>query len=126
MKKGLTLIRFDMIIFQLFIMVYLYLYLYEMDYGPTIILVMFIVTAINLMYVLYELEKIHNVIFKTKTDKESIALLDDEKTKSLDHIKEIKRLYQNDSQEKFLEYIDKSQREYYDEEVLNFDRWYHL
>lgn len=119
MKNSLNLVRFDMIVFQILIMVYLFLY--GMDLTVPVILVMFVVTALNLVYILYELEKIHNMIFKTKSEKESIALLDEEKTKSLDHIKEIKRLFQGDSQEDLLSYIEKSQKEYYDEEVLKYD-----
>lgn len=119
MKNGLNLVRFDMILFQILIMAYLYKF--GVVLAPIVVLIMFVVTALNLIYILYELEKIHQKIFKSKSESESIALLDEEKTKSMKHIREIKRLYQDESQEVLLKYIEKSQKEYYDEEVLNFD-----
>jgi len=98
-----------------------YLFLYGMFLGRWVIIIGFVVTAANLIYILYELEKVHFMISETETESDNIALLDDEKNKSMNHIKNIMRLYQTESRESLLQYIEKSQREYYDEEVLTFD-----
>lgn len=117
MNKSIRFIRLDMIVFQIMIMIYLFFY--GMFLGEVTVILLFIVTACNLIFILYELEKIHIMIAKTKEDKESFALLDEEKRKSLDHIKEIKEIFQNGTKEEMLAYIDKTQKEYYDEEVFN-------
>jgi len=119
MKKGLKYLRFDMIIFQILIM--LYLFLYGGFLGEHIVMVGFILTAANLIYILYELEKIHHMISNDETERNRVVLLDEEKQKSLNHIKNIKRIYKNESRETLLHYIDKTQKEYYDEKVLDFD-----
>lgn len=119
MKKGLTLLRFDMIIFQILIMVYLFLF--GGFLGEKVIMIGFVLTAVNLIYILYELEKIHFSISNDERNSNKVALLDKEKNKSLDHIRNIKRIYKNDSREMLLHYIDKTQKEYYDEEFLHYD-----
>jgi len=119
MKKGLTLLRFDMIIFQILIM--MYLFLFGGFLGEKVIVIGFVLTAVNLIYILYELEKVHFTISNNESNSTKVALLDEEKNKSLDHIKNIKRIYKNDSREMLLHYIDKTQKEYYDEEFLNYD-----
>lgn len=119
MKKGLRFLRVDMIIFQILIM--MYLFLYGSFLGETLILFGFVLTALNLIYILYELEKIHFSISQTEENSSKIALLDDEKEKSLNHIKNIKRIYKTEHRETLLNYIDKTQREYYNEKYLDFD-----
>ncbi|MBI9013631.1 MAG: GHKL domain-containing protein [Clostridiales bacterium] len=119
MKKGLTLLRFDMIIFQILIM--MYLFLFGGFLGEKVIMVGFVLTAINLIYILYELEKVHFTISNSESNSNKVVLLDEEKNKSLDHIKNIKRIYKNDSREMLLHYINKTQKEYYDEEFLHYD-----
>ena len=119
MKKGLRFLRVDMIIFQILIM--MYLFVFGNFLGESVIMVGFILTAMNLIYILYELEKVHFTISKTQENTDKIALLDEEKTKSLNHIKNIKRIHTTESRETLLHYIDKTQKEYYDEEFLNYD-----
>jgi len=119
MKKGLRFLRVDMIIFQILIM--LYLFLYGSFLGETVIMMGFVLTALNLIYILYELEKIHFSISQTEERSSKIALLDEEKEKSLNHIKNIKRIYRTEQRETLLHYIEKTQREYYDEKYLDFD-----
>lgn len=119
MKRSLKFLRVDMIIFQILIM--LYLFLYGSFLGETIIMIGFILTAVNLIYILYELEKIHGFISKSEETRQKFALLDEEKEKSLNHIKNIKRIYQTDKRDTLLHYIDKTQKEYYNEEVLSYD-----
>lgn len=119
MKKGLNQIRWDIIFFQVFIMIYIYLY--GIFLGECFIIFTFIITAINLIYILYELEKIHHDIFSSKEKEGNIAFLDKEKRKSLDHIVEIKKLYLQGNRQGLLEYIDKSQKSYYDEAAISFD-----
>lgn len=119
MKKGLMLLRFDMIIFQILIMTYLFLF--GGFLGEKVIMIGFILTAVNLIYILYELEKIHFSISNDERNSNKVALLDKEKNKSLDHIRNIKRIYKKDSREMLLHYIDKTQKEYYDEEFLHYD-----
>lgn len=119
MKKGLKFLRFDMIIFQILIM--LYLFLYGSFLGEAVIMVGFIMTAANLIYILYELEKIHNMISKNETRTTRVVLLDEEKHKSMNHIKNIKRIYKNEPRETLLHYIEKTQKEYYDEKTLHYD-----
>jgi sensor histidine kinase regulating citrate/malate metabolism len=98
-----------------------YIYNFAKELGLTIIILAFVVTALNLIYILLELEKIHGIIVDTKKDRESILLLDEEKQKSMDHIKEIKRLFQETDRDEMLDYIEKSQKEYYDEEIVSYD-----
>lgn len=119
MKKGLTQLRFDMIIFQILIM--MYLFLYGKFLGEKFIIVGFLLTAVNLIYILYELERIHFNISNTEKAHKNIALLDEEKQKSLDHIKIITRIFHNEDREALLHYIDKTQKEYYDEEFAHYD-----
>jgi sensor histidine kinase regulating citrate/malate metabolism len=97
------------------------IYNFAKELGLTIIILAFVVTALNLIYILLELEKIHGIIVDTKKDRESILLLDEEKQKSMDHIKEIKRLFQETDRDEMLDYIEKSQKEYYDEEIVSYD-----
>jgi len=119
MKKGLNQIRWDMIIFQIFIM--LYISRYGKFLGKFVVVLIFAITAVNLIYILFELEKIHHQIFDSKESADNFALLDEEKRKSLDHIVAIKKLYVEEDREALLEYIEKSQREYYDEADVNFE-----
>lgn len=119
MKKGLTLLRFDMIIFQVLIM--MYLFLYGKFLGEKFIIVGFLLTAVNLIYILYELERIHFTISNTENVHKNVALLDEEKEKSLEHIKIIKRIFHNENRDVLLHYINKTQKEYYDEEFLHYD-----
>ncbi|MBN2795460.1 MAG: GHKL domain-containing protein [Clostridia bacterium] len=119
MKKTLNMIRFDMIFFQILIMVYLIIF--GSGIASYILIGLFIVTAMNLIYILYELEKIHNLVFQQQIVNDNIALLDEEKKKSLEHFKAIKSLYQSGEKQKMLEYIEQSQRAYYDEDVISFD-----
>lgn len=113
------LLRFDMIIFQILIMTYLFLF--GGFLGEKVIMIGFILTAVNLIYILYELEKIHFSISNDERNSNKVALLDEEKNKSLDHIKNIKRIYKDNSRDMLLNYIDKTQKEYYDEEFLHYD-----
>lgn len=119
MKKTLNLIRFDMIFFQILIM--LYLLLFGSDMPSYVLIILFLVTALNLIYILYELEKIHGLIFDGREETEALLLLDEEKKKSYGHIKSIKRIYKEGTRQELIDYIDKSQKEYYDEKVLTFD-----
>lgn len=119
MKKTLNMIRFDMILFQILIMIYLIIF--GAGIARHIIIGLFIVTAMNLIYILYELEKIHLLIFERQKVKDNVVLLDEEKRKSLDHIKNIKDLYQSGQKQEMLDYIEKSQKAYYDEEVISYD-----
>lgn len=119
MKKGFNNIRFDMIAFQILIMIYLFFY--GKFLGITVIIIGFVVTAANLIYILYELEKVHNLITDSEEYTENIVLVDEEKNKSLKHIQTIEHLHKTGSREELLDYIERSQREYYDEEILNFD-----
>ncbi|MCH4887140.1 GHKL domain-containing protein [Acidaminobacter sp. JC074] len=119
MKKGLRYLRFDMIIFQILIM--LYLFLYGGFLGEHIVMIGFILTAANLIYILYELENIHHMISSDESKRNRVVLLDEEKQKSLNHIKNIKRIYKNESRDTLLHYIEKTQKEYYDEKVLDYD-----
>lgn len=119
MKRGLRFLRVDMIVFQILIM--LYLFLYGSFLGEVLVMVGFVLTALNLIYILYELEKIHFSISQTEETSSKIALLDEEKEKSLNHIKNIKRIYKTEARETLLHYIDKTQREYYNEKYLSFD-----
>lgn len=119
MKKGLRYLRFDMIIFQILIM--LYLFLYGGFLGKHAVMIGFVLTAANLIYILYELEKIHHMISMSETRTSRVILLDEEKHKSINHIKHIKEIYKNDSREALLNYIEKTQKEYYDEEALHYD-----
>jgi len=99
----------------------LYLYYFGSFLPDVLVVIIFAVTAINLIYILYELEKIHHIIFDPKESVDTYALLDEEKKKSLDHLKKIKKLYAQGDQDDLLAYIEKSQREYYDEVDLDFD-----
>ena len=113
MKKGLRFLRVDMIIFQILIM--MYLFVFGNFLGESVIMVGFILTAMNLIYILYELEKVHFTISEKQENTDKIALLDEEKMKSLNHIKNIKRIHTTESRETLLHYIDKTQKEYYDD-----------
>lgn len=119
MNKGLNQIRWDMILFQVLIM--LYISLYGRFLGEVVVILTFLVTAVNLIYILYELEKIHHVIFDKKESVDNFALLDEEKRKSLDHIMAIKKLYVEEDRKALIDYIEKSQKEYYDEAEINFE-----
>lgn len=119
MRKGFNAIRFDMIAFQILIMIYLFVY--GEFLGITVIIIGFIVTAANLIFILYELEKVHNLLTETENYTENVLLVDEEKSKSLKHIETIAQLYKSGTREDLLDYIERSQREYYDEEILNFD-----
>jgi sensor histidine kinase regulating citrate/malate metabolism len=89
--------------------------------GKLIIVLAFIITAVSLIYVLFEIEKTYRFIFMKKEDEDHFAVLDEEKRKSQKHIVEIKKLYVEGKKEEMLSYIEKSQREYYDEELASFD-----
>ncbi len=119
MKISLRFLRVDMIIFQILIM--MYLFMYGGFLGETVIMIGFILTAINLIYILYELERVHFTISKTEEKADKIMLLDEEKNKSLNHIENIKRIYKTESREMLLHYIEKTQKEYYAEDYLNYD-----
>lgn len=119
MKKGFNTIRLDMISFQILIMVYLFLY--GIFLGRVVIVIGFVFTAANLIYILYEMEKVHNLVSETEEYTANVVLIDEEKSKSLNHMKNIERIYKNGTREELLEYIEKSQREYYDEEILTYD-----
>lgn len=119
MKNGLNQIRWDTILFQVLIMIYIYLY--GKFLGEFFVIFTFIITAINLIYILYELEKIHHVIFNAMEKEDNLAILDKEKKKSLDHIVKIKKLYLQGDRQELLDYIDKSQKSYYDEAAISFE-----
>lgn len=119
MNKSLKFLRVNMIVFQILIMVYLFIY--GGFLGRPAIIVGFLLTAVNLIYILYELEVIHISLSKDEEATHRLLLVEEEKKKSLNHIKNIKRIYKNEPRETLLHYIDKTQKEYYNEQVLNYD-----
>lgn len=89
--------------------------------GMGVVILALFVTAIILIYILFELEKAHKLIYEQQESMDHFGVLDEEKRKSLEHIKEIKRLYASGDKEALFKYIEDSQRGYYDEALLNFD-----
>ncbi len=119
MRKGLNLIRIDIIIFQILIM--LYLFIYGKGINSKVIVLGFLIIAINLIYILFELDKIYQMITDSDTEIKHKATLCEEKLKSLEHIKKIKHLFENDTQEDLIAYIEKSQKEYHMETLPEYE-----
>ncbi len=119
MKKGLNLIRIDIIIFQILIMLYLFIYGKGID--SKFIVVGFLMIAVNLIYILVELDKIHQMITESDENLRVTTTLCEEKLKSLKHIEKIRHLFKNEAQEVLISYIEKSQREYQMEEMPEYD-----
>lgn len=108
-----------MIVFQMLISIYIFLYGHFL--GMRVVILGLIVTALILIYILFELEKAHKLIYEQQESIDHFGVLDEEKRKSLEHIKEIKRLYTSGNKELLFKYIEDSQRGYYDEALLSFD-----
>lgn len=119
MKTGLNQIRVDIIIFQILIM--LYLFFYGSFMGAKFVAIGFLITALNLIYILIDLDKIHIMISNSEEKEKKYIMLEEEKNKSLEHIKKIRQIFKTENRETLIKYIEKSQREYYSEEIQEFN-----
>ena len=116
MKEGLEAVKIDIIIFQILIMIYLFTF--GAYLGKVFIILMVIIISVNLIFVIFLIEKIHKKILSEREIKNRLLMFYKGKDESLQHMLNIKELYIKGDKEGLLNYIVKSQREYNDDLII--------